>query len=91
MRVIGLNNAFLAAAVRAKDSDDAAHRQIHDVTCANAPGYLFAAERRNCWALVVKVGESGDVIWVDYGEAFEHTRPPVRDLAPQPAANDGVS
>jgi len=89
VRVIGLNNAFLAAAVRAKDSDDAAHRQIHEITCGNAPGYLFASERRNCWALVVKVGESGDVMWVNYDEAYAHTRPPVRDVPQETAASDG--
>jgi hypothetical protein len=72
VRVIGLNNVFLAMAVN--DFNDAGRgrtdeqwRTLHTFTAEQAgPGYLFHRSHRDCWALVVRPGESGDVTFVPY-------------------------
>jgi len=75
VRVIGINNSFLGLAVTpAPQREDGVRsaeqwRALHDYTCSRVePHYLFHADQRNCWALIVKVGESGDVIWVDWAD-----------------------
>jgi hypothetical protein len=69
VRVLGLNNTFLVAAV-AGARTGVQWRDLHERTCAAAgPGYLFSMENRDCWALVVAVGESGDVTFVPYPPA----------------------
>lgn len=66
VRVIGLNNAFLDLAVHARYTEGG-WRKMHELTCAEvAANYLFHADNRNCWALVVRPGESGDVTYVDW-------------------------
>lgn len=74
--VIGLHNGFIARL--AADLDDAGWRNHHD-RVTQAPGYLFDAERRNCWAVLTRVGQSNDVFFVSYGEAWAErsTRPGV--------------
>ena len=75
VRVLGLNNLFLHLA--AADDTDVLYprtarqwRVAHEVTCREVePGYLFHAQRRDCWAVVVRVGDSADVVFVDYGVA----------------------
>jgi hypothetical protein len=79
VRVIGLNNAFLTWAVERPLADAEGWRALHDASCAQAAGtgYLFGADRRACWALVVRVGESGDITFVDYAAAkWPKTEPP---------------
>lgn len=79
VRVIGINNSFLEAAValmRPGGLMAEEWRELHDAsTEAVEPYYLFHREKRNCWALIVRVGESGDVAFVDYATA---TSPPPR-------------
>lgn len=69
-RVIGISNMFLERAVARQMPGGAWWRQLHE-QCAEevSPHYLFSKENRNCWALVVRVGESGDVTFVDYPTA----------------------
>jgi hypothetical protein len=71
VRVIGHNNGFLTWAVERPPPDPEAWRALHTASCglAAGTGYLFGSDRRDCWALVVRVGESGDVTFVDYAEA----------------------
>ena len=76
VRVIGINNRFLAAAVsRNPYTADGSRsneqwRAIHEDTCAEVePHYLFHKDKRACWALIVAVGESGDVFFIPYPEA----------------------
>lgn len=80
VRVLGLNNMFLTIAV----SDPARNaglsyekwRELH-TECARQvePGYLFHEDKRACWALVVRVGESNDVTFIDYGQALAQSAP----------------
>jgi hypothetical protein len=75
VRVLGLNNMFLEYAVlqvpRQNDGFGFADwRQLHDESVSKVePGYLFHEDKRACWALVVQLGESGDVFFIDYDEA----------------------
>jgi hypothetical protein len=61
---IGLNNGFLMKALLALRSyevlTDEVWRQLHEDENV-APGYIFDSARRDCWAIVVRPGESGDV------------------------------
>lgn len=77
VRVIGLSNMFLQEAVARQTPGGAWWRQLHE-NCAEVtePHYLFSKENRNCWALVVRVGESGDVDFVDYETARASVEPP---------------
>jgi hypothetical protein len=70
VRVLGINNTFLRLAVARPPADAEGWRALHQLTCAEVEShYLFHAERRACWALIVRPGESGDVIFVDYTDA----------------------
>jgi hypothetical protein len=70
IRVLGINNAFLGLAVGNRLADAAAWRALHTLTCAKVqPNYLFHEANRNCWALIVRPGESGDVTFVDWTAA----------------------
>lgn len=76
LRVLGINNAFLQLAVwKYPDSPTGSRtaeqwRNLHDLTCTEIdPYYLFHTDNRNCWALVVRVGETGDVSFIDYPTA----------------------
>lgn len=67
VRVIGLNNAFLEAAASPSGAVFTTEewRRLH-TACAGvvAPHYLFHKDQRDCWALVVAVGGSGDITFV---------------------------
>ncbi len=66
-RVIGLHNGMLQAAFGPqRPLGDAGWRETHEVVCEHAQGYLFQAQRRNCWALIVAPHESGDVTWTPW-------------------------
>jgi hypothetical protein len=70
VRVLGLNNLFLAEAMRTRDADAHGWRAWHEATCEQVePHYLFHKDNRNCWALVVRPGESGDLFLMDYADA----------------------
>jgi hypothetical protein len=76
VRVLGISNMFLGIAVQEPEGGGTRTveqwRKLHEL-CATSvdPYYLFHEDNRNCWALVVRVGESGDVIWVDGAEAWQ--------------------
>jgi hypothetical protein len=72
-RILGMNNHFLLKAVDGiigKDILEAggdkwdAFKQLHD-KATDAPGYLFDKSKCACWAVVIRVGESNDVKWMD--------------------------
>lgn len=75
VRVLGLANPFLLAAVQGRPygDPDAVHeewRLLHDRACEDVPpNYLFHESKRHCWAVVIRPGETGDVRFVDYEEA----------------------
>lgn len=64
--VLGLNNMFLGAALRDAASTPREWRDLHAYTCEHVePNYLFHVDRRACWALLTRFGDSGDIIYVD--------------------------
>lgn len=65
--VIGLHNGFIAALATSPSHEQ--WRSHHD-RATDAPGYLFDKSVRNCWAVLVRPGESNDVFFIDYGEAW---------------------
>lgn len=85
VRILGLNNHFLIRAVDRPPADGTAWRQAHEASCnaAAGTGYLFGSDRRGCWALVVRVGESGDVSFVNYSEAVQ-SKPADPEVAREP-------
>jgi hypothetical protein len=73
VRVLGINNQFLECAVSSNPyADDGLRsaeqwRNLHELASERVePHYLFHRDRRNCWALVVRPEESGDVSFVQY-------------------------
>jgi hypothetical protein len=70
VRVIGFNNVFLRAAVldgpaTAYAGDSQRWRQLHQESCREVDDrYLFHTSRRDCWALIMRPGESGDVAYI---------------------------
>jgi hypothetical protein len=70
VRVIGLNNMFLGLACQPTGDGVTPRtaeqwRNLHALCCEKVePHYLFHADNRACWALVVRVGESGDVFFI---------------------------
>jgi hypothetical protein len=76
VRVLGINNSFLVAAVAQPPPHAEGWRDLHRQACAEVtPNYLFHQDRRACWALIVRPGESSDVTFVDYAEAKAEHRP----------------
>lgn len=76
LRVLGVNNLFLRAAVTANPwSADGSRtfeqwRTLHQLACTQVgTNYLFHKDKRDCWALIVRVGETGDVFYMDYADA----------------------
>lgn len=71
--VVGLHNGMFGALSKSTFENplsDAEWRAAHAL-CTNAPGYLFDKSRRECWAALVRVGESNDVWFVEYGLAWQ--------------------
>lgn len=75
VRVQGLNNSFLIAAFGLpKPVTDSWWRDFHRASTDQVePNYLFHKDRRDCWALLTRVGESGDVFWIDHNQVFAET------------------
>jgi hypothetical protein len=80
VRVLGLSNLFLQQAVTKPQVRDGLSfpqwRELHDTSAqAVEPHYLFHVDKRACWALVVRVGESSDVTFIGYGDAVVDSSP----------------
>jgi hypothetical protein len=69
-RILGLNNRFLVPAAKGPTHEEMVEaggqwewwRALH-VKATGAPGYIFDAAKRSCWACIMKVGETNDVTW----------------------------
>lgn len=65
--VLGLHNAMVGV-LSARPSHGGwrnAHARVTD-----APGYLFDKSKRDCWAVLVRPGESNDVFFMPYTDAW---------------------
>lgn len=75
VRVLGLNNSFLLAAILDGEGGpgrgmNAEWRDLHDHAAKEVPSnYLFHESRRSCWAVVIAVGQTGDVFYVPFADA----------------------
>jgi hypothetical protein len=72
VHVLGLNNLFLTSAIQMSRAGLTFEewRHLHELTSERVePHYLFHADKRNCWALVVRPSESSDVSFIEYGTA----------------------
>lgn len=91
VRVLGLNNNFLTDAVNghAWGDPDGIHeewRLLHDKHAEEVPSnYLFHEDKRACWAVVIRPGETGDVRFVDYEYAI------ITDTTPGSSADRAAS
>ncbi|HET6915758.1 MAG TPA: hypothetical protein VFH56_06665 [Acidimicrobiales bacterium] len=71
LRVIGLNNAVIEYAFAKPPTMSDQWRELHRLQGEMVePYYLFHKDKRDCWALLVRPGESSDVHVVDYAEAW---------------------
>lgn len=71
IRVLGLSNTMIEATIGLRNAGltDEEWRDLHTRSTDDvAPHYLFHKEKRGCWALIVRVGESGDVTFVPAGD-----------------------
>lgn len=63
-RIIGMHNRFLQAAFATASAPGNLYwRVLHDQIEESSEGYIFAAEKRACWAAIFEVGETSDVSW----------------------------
>lgn len=75
VRVLGLNNGFLLPAVDgliggSGEDPDEDWRVFHDLVAEQTPaGYLFSERHRECWAVLIRIGETSDVEFVSHTEA----------------------
>lgn len=78
VRIIGLSNLFLLKAVSGLpvgDDPDEDWRVFHALVAEETPDhYLFSERRRECWAVVFRVGDTGDVKFIDYTDVPHHLR-----------------
>lgn len=66
--VLGLHNGMVAGLTE-RPADASFWRALHD-RVTDAPGYLFDKPNRDCWAVLVRPGESNDVFVMPYGQAW---------------------
>jgi hypothetical protein len=66
VRVLGLNNLFLASAVAAQAGRPGEQwRVLHAMACTEIqPRYLFHTDARRCWVVVLRPAETSDVLYV---------------------------
>lgn len=69
---LGLNNTYLLGALsqpmESRPNDE--WRKLHADAC-DAPGYLFDASNRGCWALIFRPGATSDTAWATDDEKAE--------------------
>lgn len=68
VRVIGLNNRMLHLALTPAGNlnDNEVWRELHQQTTRDVePHYLFHADKRACWAVIIRPNETADVRFAD--------------------------
>jgi hypothetical protein len=70
VRLLGLNNQLLLPAVTARGQMWEDFRAWHE-QATDAPGYIFDKSRAACWAVVARIGSTGDVRWATDDEHAE--------------------
>jgi hypothetical protein len=64
--ILGLNNRLLIPALRGELGMFQDFRKHHDLATV-APGYVFDKSMADCWAVLIRVGASNDVVFTDEG------------------------
>ena len=67
VRIMGLSNAYLLPALGPEAGGFEAMRLRH-TRATEAPGYVFDAAKAACWAVIFRVGSTGDVRWASAEE-----------------------
>jgi hypothetical protein len=67
---LGLNNQLLLRAVTAQGQVWEDYRDWHDIA-TDAPGYVFDKAKAGCWAVVFRIGSTGDTRFVEGAEYLE--------------------
>lgn len=65
--IIGMNNNFLSWAIRGGRLSNEDWQNAH-ARATVAPDHVFDAHKRNCWACIIRVGETSDINWHPYQE-----------------------
>lgn len=97
---LGLNNQLLLRAVTGQGQAWEDYRAWHDLA-TDAPGYVFDKSRAGCWAVVFRIGSTGDTRWAtdaEYAECFpaasaagQAAEGLIRDILESLCRRDGVS
>jgi len=83
VRALGMANNFLSTAMYSQPYGDPANpeagepdgvdeewRLLHDEACEQVPrNTLFHETKRSCWSVVIRAGETGDVLFIEPKEA----------------------
>lgn len=73
VRIVGLNNAFLEGTAHGMNLSDADWRGVHEATCAQVERrYVFHESKRNCWAALLRIGDTADITLIDFETAKGH-------------------
>lgn len=82
VRFLGLNNRFLIRAIEGPTTKELIAsggqwswwKKLHEFA-TDAKGYIFDKQFRECWAVVIKVGDTGDIKWEDEAPPSEPNLP----------------
>ncbi len=69
--LLGLNNHLLVPAMRGELAMFQDFRAAHELA-TDAPNHIFDKSRANCWAVVVRVGQTADVNWKKESDEPDH-------------------
>jgi hypothetical protein len=75
-RIIGMNNSFLHGSLNlgreTPPNTSEKWRLMHESAC-DAPGYIFDKSIRNCWACIIKPGDTNDGTWEEDSTPYRET------------------
>lgn len=82
VRGLGLNNQLLLPAITLPGQMWEDYRQWHD-HATDAPGYVFDKAKAGCWAVVFRIGSTGDTRWAteeEHAQCFLPVSPGAPDV-----------
>lgn len=71
VRFLGMDNRMLIPRMSGIGGDAwEVHRTLHEIS-TTAPGYVFDKSRAGCWAVIARIGSTGDTRWATPEESAE--------------------